>query len=83
MANQLEGLERLRGSLGTQICTTWVSQNWVYHFDGPLNKDCSTLGSILGYPYVVNLPHWFPAEGGWVQLSPGNDPKPSTLNLKP
>ena len=77
MAPQLEGLESLRRSLGTQICTTW---------------GCPKLGGIRtvvlwalyrGTPHFGNLPHWFLAEGGWVQLSPGNDPKPSTLNPEP
>ena len=26
-----------------------------YRFGGPHNKDCSILGSILGYPYVGKL----------------------------
>ena len=27
-----------------------------YHFGGPHNKDCSILGSILGYPNFGKLP---------------------------
>ena len=35
------------------------SQNWGYLFGGPNNKDYSTLGSILGYPYFGKLPYRF------------------------
>ena len=33
-----------------------VSQNYGYPFEGPHNKDCSILGSILGSPYFGKLP---------------------------
>ena len=31
-----------------------VSQNWGYLFGGPHTKDCSVLGSIMGFPYFGN-----------------------------
>ena len=31
-----------------------VSQNWGYNFEGPLNKDHSILGSLLGSPILGN-----------------------------
>ena len=38
-----------RGYLG-------VSLNWMYLLRGPFDKDCSTVGSILGSPYFGKLP---------------------------
>ena len=41
-----------------------VSQNYGYLIEGPHNKDCSILGSILGSPDFGKLPNGRLSESG-------------------
>ena len=51
MENEMEtGI--MQGIIGIR-----VSQNEEYHFGGPINKDYSNLGSILGSPFFGKLPN--------------------------
>ena len=43
--------------LATSISYIGVSQIYGYHFGGPINKDYSILGSIMGSPYFGKLPY--------------------------